>query len=190
MHDVSAEAGGSQPGPTILIAENESDHRFVLKRVFRTVGLDVRLRFVNDGEEMLDYLERTGAYADPETSPWPDIVLIDLHMPRRDGISTLQEIRSRQSLRTVPAIIFSSSDQPHHIDQAYASGANAYLVKVGDFEQLVTHLQGMVAFWLHAARLPRPPGRPSLDGDATRPEDGRATRPEDGRATRREDGDD
>ena len=164
MHEIGSDVAGMQPGPTILIAENESDHRFVLKRVFRTVGLDVRLRFVNDGEEMLDYLERSGASADAELFPWPDIVLIDLHMPRRDGISTLQEIRSRETLRTVPAIIFSSSDQPHHIDRAYASGANAYLVKVGDFEQLVTHLQGMVAFWLHVARLPRPPGRPVPEG--------------------------
>ena len=75
-------------------------------------------------------------------------------MPKMGGIDTLKAIRADRSLRALPAIIFSSSDQPHHIDQAYASGANAYLVKVGDFKELVRHLRGLVAFWLQSARLP------------------------------------
>ena len=62
-------------------------------------------------------------------------------------------------LRSVPAIVFSSSDQQHHVEQAYASGANAYLVKVGDFKELVQHLRGLVSFWLKVAKLPRPPVR-------------------------------
>lgn len=145
----------------ILVAENEENHRFILRRVFRTVGLDVRLRFVNDGQEMLDYLEHAGAYAADGAAPWPDLVLIDLHMPRLDGLGALKAMRRSDQLRTLPVIIFSSSDQPHHVDQAYESGANAYLVKVGDFDQLVSHLRGMVEFWLQAARLPRQPeGRP------------------------------
>lgn len=141
----------------ILVAENEENHRFILRRVFRTVGLDVQLRFVNDGQEMLDYLERTGAYTADGAAPWPDLVLVDLHMPRLDGLGALKAMRRSERLRMLPVIIFSSSDQPHHVDQAYASGANAYLVKVGDFDQLVSHLRGMVEFWLQAARLPRPP---------------------------------
>ena len=144
------------PGPTILVAEDDEQHRFVLRRVFRAVELAVDLRFVNDGQELLDYLERAGGAMLPDM-PWPDLVLIDLHMPRLDGISTLQAMRTRASLRTVPSIVFSSSDQPHHIDRAYASGANAYLVKVGDFKELVGQLRGMIAFWLKAAKLPRRP---------------------------------
>ncbi len=152
--------------PTILVAENDEQHRFVLRRVFRAIALGVDLRFVHDGQALLDYLEVAGGPADPER-PWPQLVLIDLHMPRLGGIGALQAMRMRDRLRTVPTIVFSSSDQPHHVDQAYASGANAYLVKVGDFNQLVTHLRGMVGFWLKAARLPRPPNelRPgALDG--------------------------
>ncbi len=145
---------GERP-PVILVAEDDELHRFVLRRVFRTAGLDAELRFVGDGQELLDYLERRDPHADEQASPWPDLVLVDLHMPRLGGIEALQAIRASPALHTVPAIVFSSSDQPHHIDRAYASGANAYLVKVGDFDELVSHLRGLVGFWLKAARLPR-----------------------------------
>ena len=154
--------GLSAGGPTILVAENDEQHRFVLRRVFRAIGMGVELRFVNDGQALLDYLERAAGPVDPDT-PWPQLVLVDLHMPRLDGIGALQAMRMRDRLRAMPTIVFSSSDQPHHVDQAYASGANAYLVKVGDFNQLVAHLRGMIGFWLEAARLPRRPNemRPS-----------------------------
>lgn len=145
--------------PTILVAEDNELHRFVLRRVFRTAGLDAELRFVGDGRELLDYLERREPHADEQASPWPDLVLVDLHMPRLGGIEALRAIRASPVLHAVPTIVFSSSDQPHHIDDAYASGANAYLVKVGDFDELVSHLRGLVSFWLKSARLPRrPPG--------------------------------
>ncbi len=146
---------GSARLPTILVAEDDELHRFVLRRVFRTAGLDAELRFVGDGQELLDYLERREPHADEQASPWPDLVLVDLHMPRLGGIEALRAIRASPALHAVPTIVFSSSDQPHHIDRAYASGANAYLVKVGDFDELVGHLRGLVGFWLKAARLPR-----------------------------------
>ncbi len=173
MTEPADEVGGAADGPSrgrhpvILVAENEPHHRFVLRRVFRTVALDVELRFVSDGIELLDYLERAGEFARPAAAPWPDLVLMDLHMPRLDGIGALQTMRARRRLRTIPTIMFSSSNQPHHIDDAYASGANAYLVKVGDFQELVVHLRGMIAFWLKAARLPRPPRRQPDEPPAT-----------------------
>ncbi len=141
--------------PTVLVAEDDEAHRFVLRRVFRTAGFEVDLRFVGDGQELLDYLHRRPPHDDEQGSPWPDLVLVDLHMPRLGGLEALQALRASPALRTVPAIVFSSSDQPHHVDSAYASGANAYLVKVGDFDELVSHLRGLVSFWLKAARLPR-----------------------------------
>ena len=158
--DAGGVAGPSSAArhPVILVAENEAHHRFVLRRVFRSVDLDVELRFVNDGQELLDYLEHVGDFVPPAPAPWPDLVLMDLHMPRLDGIGALQTMRARRRLRTIPTIVFSSSNQPHHVDDAYASGANAYLVKVGDFQELVAHLRGMIAFWLKAALLPRAPG--------------------------------
>ncbi|MGI4796363.1 MAG: response regulator [Janthinobacterium lividum] len=141
--------------PTVLVAENEEPHRFVLKRVFRRLGIEVRLQFVEDGQQLLDYLTRSGIYADTEKSPWPDLVLIDLHMPRLGGIEALEVMHASAALCIVPTIVFSSSNSPHHIDQAYASGANAYLVKAGDFNELATHLRAMMTFWLQVARLPR-----------------------------------
>ena len=169
MSTTTTTAGG---GPTILVAENDEQHRFVLRRVFRAIAMGVELRFVNDGQALLDYLEQAADPDAPLETPWPQLVLIDLHMPRLDGIGALQAMRMRDRLRAVPTIVFSSSDQPHHVDQAYASGANAYLVKVGDFNQLVTHLRGMIGFWLEAARLPRRPDemkpgtRPGFPGEA------------------------
>ena len=152
---MSAPADAGAHRPTILVAEDDELHRFVLRRVFRTAGLEADLRFVGDGQELLDYLERREPHADEQAAPWPDLVLVDLHMPRLGGIEALRAMRASPALHGVPTIVFSSSDQPHHIDAAYASGANAYLVKVGDFDELVGHLRGLVTFWLKSARLPR-----------------------------------
>jgi len=143
--------------PIILVAENDAQHRFVLRRVFRTVDLDAELRFVTNGQELLDYLECKGEFAQAGAAPWPDLVLLDLHMPQLDGLGALRTMRAHPRMRGIPTIMFSSSDQAHHIDHAYASGANAYLVKVGDFKELVSELQHMIAFWFKAARLPRRP---------------------------------
>ncbi|MGI4801326.1 MAG: response regulator [Janthinobacterium lividum] len=143
--------------PTLLVAEDEEPHRFVLKRIFRNLGIKVQVQFVQDGQQLLDYLTRSGIYANPDMSPWPDLIMLDLHMPRLGGMGALKTMRASKALRSVPTIIFSTSDSPHHINEAYASGANAYLVKVGDFKELVTHLRGMIAFWLQVSRLPPPP---------------------------------
>lgn len=156
---------GARSGiPVILVAEDDQQHRFVLKRVFKAIDIEARLQFVNDGQDLIDYLEQAGRHATADAAPWPDLVLIDLHMPRLDGLGALQIMRARRHMRTVPTIVFSTSDKPHHIDSAYALGANAYLVKVADFKELVSHLRGMVAFWLRAARLPR---KPSSDASAS-----------------------
>ncbi|MGI4796697.1 MAG: response regulator [Janthinobacterium lividum] len=143
--------------PNLLIAENEEPHRFVLKRVFRRIGINVQLQFVDNGQQLLDYLTHSRICVDAKTSPWPDLILLDLHMPRLGGIEVLNAMRASETFRSIPTIVFSSSDSPHHVSEAYASGANAYLVKVGDFDELVTHLQGMIVFWLQVSRLPSPP---------------------------------
>lgn len=172
--DVPRSGAGPDPSdhsrlPVILVAEDDEHHRFVLKRVFKAIDIEARLHFVNDGQDLLDYLEHAGRHAEPGVAPWPDLVLVDLHMPRLDGITALQTMRARRHMRTVPTIVFSSSDRPHHIDSAYASGANAYLVKVGDFKELVGHLRGMATFWLRAARLPRKPGPDAATAPAVEP---------------------
>jgi two-component system, response regulator len=143
--------------PLILAAENDPSHRFVTRRLFAAVGVEADLHFVSNGRELLDYLERCKAEPS-DAHPWPHFVLLDLHMPEMGGIEALKAMRADGSLRVLPVIVFSSSDQPRHVDQAYASGANAYLVKAGNFRELVRHLRGMSTFWLEAARLPRVPG--------------------------------
>ncbi|MGI4796808.1 MAG: response regulator [Janthinobacterium lividum] len=143
--------------PVLLIAENEEPHRFVLKRVFRHLGSNVQLQFVDNGQQLLDYLTHSRICADAKISPWPDLILLDLHMPQLGGIEVLNIMRGSKTFRPIPTIVFSSSDSPHHISEAYASGANAYLVKVGDFKELVTNLRRMTAFWLQVSRLPSPP---------------------------------
>jgi CheY-like chemotaxis protein len=156
MSDATPSPPSGSP-PLILVAEDDHHHRFVLRRVFAAVGMEAELRFVSNGRELLGTLERCRSEPS-DANPWPHLVLLDLHMPGMGGIETLEAMRADRTLRVLPVIVFSSSDHPHHIDQAYASGANAYLVKVGDFRELVRHLRGLSAFWLHAARLPRVPG--------------------------------
>jgi len=149
----------SQGRPVVLVAEDDADHRFVLQRLFSVLRVDVDLRFVTNGIEMLGYL-RDCRLRPEGAAGWPRFILLDLHMPQMDGLEALRQMRADHALRSMPAVVFSSSNEPAQIERAYAAGANAYLVKVGDFRRLVSDLRGLAAFWLEAARVPEP--RPSL----------------------------
>jgi two-component system response regulator len=109
---------------------------------------------VRDGEEALDYLFRQGTYANQEKSPRPDLVLLDLRLPRLDGLEVLKAIKRSERLKVIPVVVLTSSESENDVQTAYLNGANIYLVKplgFGEFSELIR----MVTSWLVKVRLPK-----------------------------------
>lgn len=134
----------------ILAAEDNAAHQLVLKRVLGAVAGEaaIDLRFVGNGRELIETLG---------DGPLPDLVLLDLHMPFMGGTETVAAIRADPRFCLVPVVMLSSSDERHHIEAAYRNGANAYLVKRGDYGVLLKQMRHFVTFWLDTARLPGQP---------------------------------
>lgn len=142
----------------VLVAEDDPDHRFFISRALSSVDdVEVDLNVVEDGEEALDYLFGRGAFADADV---PDLVILDLKMPRRNGLEVLAEVRSDPRLRAIPISMLSSSDRPEDIDETYSRGGNAYLRKRG-FTQLRSDLHDATRFWAKTVELPRRPAAPT-----------------------------
>jgi len=141
--------------PVILLVEDDPDHTELVRRAIEELGRDVRLVALADGEIALDYLFRRGEWADPERSPKPDLVFLDLRLPRLDGFAVLREIKSAPALRHVPVVVLTSSSSDRDVEQAYAEHANSYLVKPHDYERLVTLLGRARDYWLVRNRGPR-----------------------------------
>jgi CheY-like chemotaxis protein len=116
---------------------------------------------VRDGEEAVAYMSGTGPYANREEYPLPDLVLLDLKMPKCDGFEVLQWLRQQPGFRTIPVVVLTSSEQVRDVNRAYELGANSFLVKPFDFTNLVSLSETLKAYWLNlnkgpeAQRLPR-----------------------------------
>ena len=143
------------PPPVILLIEDDPDHSELVRRAIEELGRDVQLVALADGEIALDYLFRRGEWAAPERSPRPDLVFLDLRLPRLDGFAVLREIKSAPALRHVPVVVLTSSSSDRDVEQAYAEHANSYLVKPHDYERLVTLLGRTRDYWLVRNRGPR-----------------------------------
>ena len=139
---------------TILVAEDNHFDQVILQQIFDEVGIDARLKFVSNGEEVMDYLHRRAAFSDPNATPRPSLVLLDLNMPRMNGQETLDAIRSDVVLRALPVIILSTSDNQKQIATAYANGVNSFLTKPAPYDDFVEMIRNFGAYWLHCAKLP------------------------------------
>ena len=129
--------------PVILLVEDDPDHAELIMRSFRDHRMTNRIYHVSDGEAALDYLFRRGAYADQRKSPRPHVILLDLRLPKVDGLEVLKEVKSAEGLRRIPVVIITTSQAERDIAQAYNGHANSYLVKPVDldhFTQLVDDL--------------------------------------------------
>jgi CheY-like chemotaxis protein len=138
----------------VLVAEDNKYDRMILEEVFAELGWNISIRFVTNGEEVMDYLHLRNAYAAPAAAPRPALILMDLNMPRLTGDEALRQIRADPALRMLPVIILSTADSPKLVVQAYSSGINAFLTKPGDFDEFVDLMRKFGAFWLEGAKLP------------------------------------
>ena len=148
----------------ILMADDDPEDCLLTKKTLQKAGLANELRFVRDGQELLDYLGRHGKFADPAASPRPDLILLDLNMPNRDGLDSLWEINFRPAVRRIPIVILTASEASLDISGSYNLGAYAYLVKpvtFGKLHQAVLRLRSC-RYELAVPARPGSPARPAV----------------------------
>jgi CheY-like chemotaxis protein len=138
----------------ILMAEDDADDRLLAKDALAECGLADDLRFVENGEELLDFLLQRGKY-DAQT-PRPGLILLDLNMPVKDGREVLKEIKTNPALRQIPVIVLTTSRADTDIDRTYLLGANSYVTKPVRYESLVEVMRAICMYWLKTVELPAP----------------------------------
>lgn len=153
----------AEPNPRqVLLVEDNADHAELIRRAFAELEPKVALAVARHGEEALDYLHRRGEYRDPSRSPRPHLILLDLRLPRMDGLEVLGEIKASAALRSTPVVVLTTSNSEHDVARAYAQHANSYLVKPAEFSEIRQLIASVHAYWLE---LNRPPGGgPRPDG--------------------------
>jgi CheY-like chemotaxis protein len=139
---------------TILMADDDPDDRQLTKEAFEESHLANELRFVEDGEELLDYLFRRGKYADPASAPWPGLILLDLNMPRKDGREALREIKNDPRFRGIRVVIMTTSKAEEDVVRSYDLSAASYITKPVTFERLVEVIRTLGKYWLEIVELP------------------------------------
>src|SRR5258708_38485861 len=132
----------------IPLADDDEEDRMLTTYAVMESRVVNDLRFVEDGEELLDYLHRRGRYADPASAPSPGLILLDLNMPRKDGREALREIKADPSLRRIPVIVLTTPKAKEDIFRTYDLGANSFITKPVSFEGLVAVMRDIGRHWL------------------------------------------
>ncbi len=133
---------------TILLVEDTPDDAELLEYAFRKAGIANPLLTVADGDAAVDYIGGTGTYADRRRHPLPELILLDLKLPRRSGFEVLGFIRGQEAARHTPVVVFTSSSQHADIQRAYEAGANSYLVKPIGRDTLIEMVRSLKAYWI------------------------------------------
>lgn len=150
----------NEPG-VILLAEDNPGHAEIVRRNFSGSRTATRLMHVEDGRAALDYLYRRDGYSDPSLSPRPDIILLDLRMPKVDGLEVLRTIKSEPGLARIPVVVLTTSDSEKDVALAYEYHANSYMVKPVDFPQFTAMMESLINYWLVWNKNPISTGAPS-----------------------------
>ncbi|MEZ2251936.1 response regulator [Microcoleus sp.] len=139
---------------TILMANDDEDTRFFVQESLREIPIAIRIEFVENGEQMLDYLYCRGSYAEASNGRFPDLILLDLNMPRLDGPEALTLIRSDPDLQHLPVVILTTSQSSGDILLCYRLGANSFISKPVTFEGLVEVMKTLCQYWFEIVSLP------------------------------------
>jgi CheY-like chemotaxis protein len=139
---------------SVLIAEDDPADAFLLERAFAAAEISASLHFVRDGQEAIDYLEGSVNYADREVHPLPDLLLLDLKMPKLNGFDVLSWLRQQPGLKRLLVTVLTSSDQPNDINRAYDLGANSYLLKPHNSHELSELVKRVQKYWLETNQVP------------------------------------
>ena len=137
----------------ILLVDDNIGDVVLTKEALKGADFSNRVSVARDGFEALEFLRRTGKFADAKR---PDLILLDINMPRKNGCEVLEEIRGDEDLRIIPVVILTSSEAEDDIRRSYALGANCFVTKPADLDEMVKAVQAINFFWLTVAKLPRP----------------------------------
>jgi CheY-like chemotaxis protein len=147
-----------QPRPiVILLADDDPDDCVLAREALEESRLANELHTVGDGEELLAYLRRTDAYADPGSSPRPGLILLDLNMPRKDGREALREIKADPALRSIPVVVLTTSRAEEDVYRTYDLGVSSFVSKPVTFEGLVHVMKVLGRYWFEIVELPGSP---------------------------------
>lgn len=132
----------------VMLIEDNIDHAELVIRTLEEHRIANRVRHFADGQTALDYLFRRGEFSDPETSRRPHLILLDLRLPRIDGVEVLQAIKSDDELKSIPVVILTTSEAEKDVIRAYMHHANSYLVKPVGFEEFKKLMDDLGFYWL------------------------------------------
>lgn len=138
----------------ILIAEDDPDDRLLITEAITASSLKNPVHFVTDGVELMAHLKECCAPKEARKVELPGIILLDLNMPRKNGLEALAEIKSHEILRHIPVIVLSTTNAIEQVTQSYKLGANSFVIKPASFEQLVTAITVMGSYWFEVNTLP------------------------------------
>jgi CheY-like chemotaxis protein len=138
----------------ILLADDDEEDRMLAADAMHASRVANDLRFVEDGEELLDYLYKRGRYAAADAAPTPGLILLDLNMPRKDGREALREIKVDPDLRRIPVVVLTTSKAEEDIYRTYDLGANSFITKPVSFEGLVSVMRDIGRYWIEIVELP------------------------------------
>jgi CheY-like chemotaxis protein len=140
--------------PILLVEDSPEDFEATL-RAFQKSGLKNTVLRCEDGDEALDYLHRRGKYADPDSSPRPGVILLDLNLPGTDGRQVLSEIKNSERLRDIPVVVLTTSADERDITACYRAGANSYIQKPVDIDGFMKAIERLNGYWFEVVILPK-----------------------------------
>ena len=138
----------------ILMADDDADDRLLAKDALAECRLAGDLHFVENGEELVDYLQRRGKYTALNASARPGLILLDLNMPKKDGREALREIKADPDLRKIPVVVLTTSRADTDIGRVYELGANSFISKPVSFDSLVDVMKTLYRYWFEIVELP------------------------------------
>ncbi len=139
---------------SIVVAEDDADDRLMIKEAFEQCQLDNELQFVQDGEELVQFLRREGDYAHLSNRPYPGLILLDLNMPKMDGRESLRQLKADPLLCRLPVVILTTSQAEEDVEHSYDCGVNSFITKPGSFDQLVETVAVLGDYWIDTVALP------------------------------------
>lgn len=138
----------------VIIAEDDPDDRLLIRDAIReAASANVEIRFVQDGAELLDYLYHRGRYSQDD-APTPELVLLDINMPKKTGLEVLEEIKGDNALRTIPVVLLTTSRSREHIEKSYELGGAGFVTKPSSYTELVDLMRAIEKYWFKTVQLP------------------------------------